>query len=94
MARLYLHVSPGARHNRLERRTDGAYRAYVTARAADGKANQALLRLLSRVLNIPKSTIVIDQGAASRHKVIGIVGLDDDDLRACLESCRLPSSSE
>jgi uncharacterized protein (TIGR00251 family) len=48
----------------------------VRLRAAptDGKANDALIRLLARELRVPKSGIVIKSGHASRHKLLQIAG--------------------
>jgi uncharacterized protein YggU (UPF0235/DUF167 family) len=86
MARLYLHVSSGARRNDLEIQPNGDFRAYVTARAADGKANRALVVLLSELLAVPKSRISITRGEGSRHKVIAVDGLDDAELRTRFET--------
>ena len=46
----------------------------VTAAPADGKANEALIKLLAKELGIPKSTINIKSGQTSRHKVLFIEG--------------------
>jgi uncharacterized protein len=81
VARLYLHVSPGAARNNFEPQPDGEYRVHLTARAMDGKANRALLLLLSDLLDVPKSRISIVRGAASRHKVIEVEDVADDELQ-------------
>jgi uncharacterized protein YggU (UPF0235/DUF167 family) len=53
---------------------DGA--AYLKARVAvqpeDGKANTALIALLSKVLGVPKSTIRVASGKTARLKTIEI----------------------
>ncbi len=43
-------------------------RAKVTAVPEDGKANEALIKLLSQTLHIAKSRICLVRGAASRTK--------------------------
>jgi uncharacterized protein (TIGR00251 family) len=86
MARLHLHVSPGSKRNELERQTNGVLRVYVTARATEGKANQALVALLADRLDIPKSFISIKRGEASRHKTVEVAGLEDDELLARLNA--------
>jgi uncharacterized protein len=84
VARLHLHVTPGVGRDELEGLQDGQWRAYVTARATDGQANRALLRLLSDRLGVPKSRIYIVRGVSGRHKVVTVDGLTDDELRARL----------
>jgi hypothetical protein len=46
---------------------------YVTVAAEDGKANEAVLRLLAKTLGLPKSTLVIISGKSSQNKIIRIV---------------------
>ena len=54
---------------------DGILRARVAAPAIEGAANQALLRLLADVLDIPKRDVRLIAGAASRTKLIVIEGV-------------------
>jgi uncharacterized protein len=42
----------------------------LTQIAEDGKANAAMLALLSKTLGVPKSSLTIIQGSSSRTKVI------------------------
>ena len=51
-------------------------RARVAARAVDGAANNALLRLLARELNVAPSSVSIVRGATARTKVIEVEGVD------------------
>ncbi len=48
--------------------------ARVTAAPEGGKANAALIRLLSKAWNVPKSTLSIRTGAANRRKVVLVAG--------------------
>jgi uncharacterized protein YggU (UPF0235/DUF167 family) len=59
-------------------------KAQVTAVPEDGKANAALLKLLSKAWKIPKSDMDIVLGATDRRKVILISG-DSEDLRRRLD---------
>ncbi len=45
---------------------------YVTAVPENGKANDAMIRLLSKYLNIPVSRLAITKGATSRNKIVQI----------------------
>ena len=51
----------------------------VTAAPEGGKANAAVVRLLSKTWKIPKSAIEVVSGATDRRKVLRITG-DGDDL--------------
>ena len=54
---------------------DGAYlQARVRAVPEDGKANAALIELLAKSLGLPKSSLEMASGAASRLKTVRITG--------------------
>ena len=63
-----VHVTPGARTERLEI-VGGALRARVRARAQNGEANRAVARQLAAALCIAPSRIELLRGATSRHKM-------------------------
>lgn len=74
---LSVRVTPKACSNRIkiEKMPDGStrYRVYVTVAAEDGKANEAVLKLLAKTLGLPKSALVIMRGTLSQNKIIKIV---------------------
>ncbi len=45
---------------------------YVTAVPENGKANEAMLRLLSKHLGVPPSRLTVIRGATSRNKLVEI----------------------
>jgi len=53
-------------------RTETGYKARLTAPPVDGKANEALIELLSKEFGIPKRDIEITKGATSRNKTVEI----------------------
>jgi uncharacterized protein YggU (UPF0235/DUF167 family) len=54
---------------------DGAYvQARVRAVPEDGKANTALVELLAKSIGVPKSSLAVSAGAASRLKTVLIAG--------------------
>jgi uncharacterized protein (TIGR00251 family) len=77
---LSLTISARAAVNALELECAGALRVRIAAPPVDGAANAALLRYLSRVLDIPKSRLSISSGHASRHKRILITGFSPEDI--------------
>ena len=52
---------------------DDAIRVYVTTVPEDGKANKAVVKLLSKALGVPKTRLDLIRGATSRDKVFRIV---------------------
>jgi len=45
----------------------------LTAPPVDGRANEALCRVLGKLFGVPKSRVVVEQGAGSRTKRVRIV---------------------
>ena len=50
----------------------GVFRVYTNAAPADGAANAAVIKMLSKHFDVPKSSISIVRGATSHDKVIEI----------------------
>ncbi|WP_071672571.1 DUF167 domain-containing protein [Nioella nitratireducens] len=73
-ARLALRVTPKASRNAVTPpEADGdPLRVYVTTVPEGGKANAAVLKLLSKALGVPKSRLEIVQGATGRDKVVEV----------------------
>ncbi len=64
-------VKPGSKAgDKIEKLEDGTYIIYIRARAHDGEANAALIKLLADYFNVPKTSIRIKSGASSRTKLI------------------------
>jgi uncharacterized protein YggU (UPF0235/DUF167 family) len=62
-------VKPGSKKGPLvEVGDDGALTIYVQERAVDGKANEAVTKLLAAHLNVPRSRVELISGATSRLK--------------------------
>jgi uncharacterized protein len=62
-------VKPGSRKGPLvEVGPDGELTIYVRERAADGKANDAVIRLLAEHLQLPRSRVELVSGMTSRIK--------------------------
>jgi uncharacterized protein len=78
-ARLSLTVSPGAARSAVVGRHGAGWKVRIAAAPEHGKANAALVRLLSDVLAVPARTVEIVSGHASREKTIELAGLDHDE---------------
>ncbi|KAL2260481.1 hypothetical protein VTK26DRAFT_5501 [Humicola hyalothermophila] len=75
---LYMHcnVKPGASKNRegIASVDDEAVEVCVAAQAREGEANKAVIKVLSEVLDLPKSSLQITQGLKSRTKTVAASG--------------------
>lgn len=78
--RLEVRVTPRAGRNEIGAVLNGRLQVKVTAAPADGKANAAVLKLLSKALGVPVSKIDILQGETSRDKSLLLRGASLDDL--------------
>ena len=79
MAHIRIRVQPGARRERLVGwMSDGTLKVAVTAPPEGGRANAAVVTLLSRVFGV---RVRVARGASSRSKVVEAEGLGDDAVR-------------
>lgn len=88
MATLAVHVSPKSAKNAIvgwNTTEEGKAELLVklTAVPADGKANEALIKLLAKTLRVPKSSISIASGQGSRHKLLKL------DMEQAVLDCEL-----
>jgi uncharacterized protein (TIGR00251 family) len=68
-------VKPNAKKAEVTQLANGEYRVEVREPAQDGKANQAVIELLARYFGVPKSTVRINRGLSSRHKLLELITL-------------------
>jgi hypothetical protein len=61
---------------------EGVLRARVASAAVEGAANDALIRLLARELDAPRSGVRIVTGATSRRKLVAVIGVAPETLVA------------
>ncbi len=75
---LRLRIIPGARRSGIVGRHGGGWKVRVTAPPEAGKANEALLDLLARTLDIPRRDLALTRGRASRDKIVTLDGLTSE----------------
>jgi hypothetical protein len=73
--RLKLRVSPGARRPGFAGRHGDAWKVRVSEPPEDGRANEAVLRLVADTLDVPRSSVSLVSGFASRDKIVTLAGL-------------------
>lgn len=81
MARLKVRVTPRAAWDSVDGfDAEGVLRVRVSAPPADGAANAAVAKLLSRVLGLAPREMVLVSGSTARRKVFD-VSLDEAELQ-------------
>jgi uncharacterized protein (TIGR00251 family) len=66
-----IRVIPGAKQNRVVSEQD-RLKVYLTAPAIEGRANEALIKVLADHLQVRKSEVRIIRGGKSRDKIIQV----------------------
>lgn len=82
VADLRIRLTPRAKgRDRLAgRREDGVLLARVSAPPVDGRANDALCRLVAGALDVPPSRVSVVRGQTAREKLIRVDGLDEAEV--------------
>jgi uncharacterized protein (TIGR00251 family) len=73
-------VQPNAARSEVVGFTDDVLALRVAAPPVQGKANRALVELLSRSLGVSRGRIDIVKGHTSRNKVVTVAGLSRADI--------------
>jgi uncharacterized protein (TIGR00251 family) len=86
--RLRLRVVPGAARTELAGRHGDAWKVRVAAAPERGKANAAVLKLLSERLGVRRTELDLVSGLSSRDKVVELHGLDEGEVARRLGASR------
>lgn len=79
--KLGVKVVPGASKNGVVGWLGEDLKIRITAPATDGKANEALCVFLAEWLGVARRDVAILGGASSRRKIVGIEGVDMEEIR-------------
>jgi hypothetical protein len=74
-------VTPRAARDEIAGWQGDELRVRLRAPPVDGRANEALLRLLATRLSVPPSSIELVSGATARVKRLRVTGLSEEELR-------------
>jgi hypothetical protein len=72
-------LKPGAKREKIVSIDEREICVAVTAPPVDGKANEALIKFLAGVLDVPKSGITILRGQTSRIKLVELSGMTKEE---------------
>ena len=71
---LTLHVQPGAKRSGIAGLHGEALKLRLAAPPVEGRANEALLKLIAELFDVPLRQVELRQGGQSRHKVVAVTG--------------------
>jgi uncharacterized protein (TIGR00251 family) len=81
---LFLHVQPKSSINRIAGLHGQAIKLCITAPPVDGKANEAIIRFIARLLKIPRANVALGSGETSRGKRLVLTGIQATEVEAIL----------
>ncbi len=77
-------VVPRASRSELVGEQDGALRVRIAAPPVDGAANEELIRLLAKTLQVKPSSVTIVSGHGGRMKKVTVEGITAKELQALI----------
>ena len=78
--RLRLRVAPGASKPGVVGRHGDGWKLRVAAAPEHGRANDAVLELLARTLDVPRTSVTLVSGGGSRNKIVELTGIEPDEI--------------
>jgi uncharacterized protein len=84
--KIWVHIQPHASRNEVVGFSDNVLRMKITAPPVEGKANQELIKYISKLFDIRKSDISIDKGLTGRNKIVIISGINSEEFQATIQS--------
>jgi uncharacterized protein (TIGR00251 family) len=84
VATISIKVVPGSRQDRVAGRYGNGFKIQVSAPPEAGKANQAVVELITRTLGVKPKCVTIIRGHGQPRKVIQIDGLDQATVESIL----------
>jgi uncharacterized protein len=84
MGDLKVRVQPRAKRTEVAGEREGAIVIRVNAPPVDGRANEAVCRLIAKRLGVAAGAVHVVRGQTAREKVVRIDGIDAAHARAAL----------
>ncbi|MDX2031087.1 MAG: DUF167 domain-containing protein [Blastocatellia bacterium] len=78
-------VQPRASRSGVAGEIDGALKLRLAAPPVDGEANEELIRLLAKLLDVPRAYISLLSGATSKNKIVLVRNISATTCRMKLE---------
>jgi uncharacterized protein len=85
VGRIAVRVQARASRDEIHGERAGALLIRVTAPPVDGRANDAVCRLVASQLGVARSRVSVVRGASARDKLLEVEGIDSGALRRAFE---------
>jgi uncharacterized protein len=74
-------IHPRAKKNAITGELGDALKVSLTTPPVEGRANEACIEFFAKLLKVPRSSVTIASGQASRNKVIRVAGVTGQYVR-------------
>ena len=71
--KISVRVKPNAKQEKIEKVNEGQFLIRVKEKPQEGKANKAVIKVLSEYFEVPQSRIVLLKGQSSKEKIFEII---------------------
>jgi len=71
--RIFVTAKTNSQVERVDRLDETHFKVSIKAIPIEGKANQALIKILAKYLGVAKSSVILRSGAKSKQKVFEIL---------------------
>ena len=89
---LSIHVQPKASRTRIAGLHGDAVKLCITSPPVDGKANGAVIQFFAKLFKIPRASVTIASGEASRDKRLVLAGISATQAEAVLRPLLTPEN--
>ena len=79
-------IHPRAKKNGISGELGEALKISLTAPPLEGRANEACIEFLAKLLKVPRSSVTIASGHTNRNKVIRVAGVTGQYIRERLHA--------
>jgi hypothetical protein len=90
VTRLRLRVAPGSGRAGIVGRHGDGWKVRVTAPPEDGRANDAVLRLVADAVSVPRRAVTLVSGHTGRDKIVQLDGVGPAQTERRLASAAAP----
>jgi uncharacterized protein (TIGR00251 family) len=70
--KIYVRVKPNAKQEKTEKVGERDFSVWVKEKPQEGKANKAVIKVLSEYFEVPQSRIILLKGQSSKEKIFEI----------------------
>jgi uncharacterized protein (TIGR00251 family) len=78
-------VSPNSSRRRIVKASDGTLKVYLNSPAHEGRANQELLKFISKKIGVARSSLKIKRGFKGREKTLLVKGFKASDSKNLID---------